>query len=59
MPSGIGAMVLGCVLIYTCMFATGYWIYGETMKGLIFTGIAIVAGLFLIKAWNRMKTDIL
>ncbi|MGJ8659339.1 sodium:solute symporter family protein [Cellulophaga fucicola] len=58
-PSGIGAMVLGCVLIYTCMFATGYWIYGETMKGLIFTGIAIVAGLFLIKAWNRMKTDIL
>ena len=58
-PSGIGAMVLGCVLIYTCMFATGYWIYGETMKGIIFTVIAIVAGLFLIKAWNKMKTDIL
>ncbi|TVZ08332.1 Na+/proline symporter [Cellulophaga sp. RHA_52] len=58
-PSGIGAMVLGCVLIYTCMFATGYWIYGETIKALIFTGIALVAGLLLIKAWNKMKSSIL
>lgn len=58
-PSGIGAMVLGCVLIYTCMFATGYWIYGETTKGIIFTGIALVAGVLLVKAWNKMKTNIL
>ncbi|MEP0213021.1 MAG: sodium:solute symporter family protein [Cellulophaga sp.] len=58
-PSGIGAMVLGCVLIYTCMFATGYWIYGETTKGIIFTGIALVAGFLLVKAWNKMKTNIL
>lgn len=58
-PSGIGAMVLGCVLIYTCMFATGYWIYGETTKGIIFTGIALVAGVLLVKAWNKMRTNIL
>ncbi|PKB42729.1 Na+/proline symporter [Cellulophaga sp. RHA19] len=58
-PSGIGAMVLGCVLIYTCMFATGYWIYGEKTKGIIFTGIALVAGFLLVKAWNKMKTNIL
>lgn len=58
-PSGIGAMVLGCVLIYTCMFAAGYWIYGETTKGIIFTGIALVAGVLLVKAWNKMKTNIL
>ncbi len=29
-PSGILAMLLGCVLIYSCMFTTGYGIYGET-----------------------------
>lgn len=58
-PSGIGAMILGCVLIYTCMFATGYWIYGQTMRAMIFTGIALVAGLLLIKAWNKMKSNIL
>ncbi|WP_077404262.1 sodium:solute symporter family protein [Cellulophaga omnivescoria] len=58
-PSGIGAMVLGCVLIYTCMFATGYWIYGQTTKGMLFTGVAILAGLLLIKTWSKMKKNIL
>jgi len=58
-PSGIGAMVLGCVLIYSCMFATGYWIYGETTRAMIITGIAIVAAFLLIRAWGKMKKDIL
>ncbi|MCK0158597.1 Na+:solute symporter [Cellulophaga sp. F20128] len=58
-PSGIGAMVLGCVLIYSCMFATGYWIYGKTTQAIIITVIAFVSGFLLIKAWNRMKDDIL
>lgn len=58
-PSGITAMILGCVLIYAIMFATGYWIYGETTLGLILTGVAIVSGILLIKAWNKMRTNIL
>tara|TARA_R110002049_G_scaffold305906_1_gene503494 strand:+ start:4804 stop:6615 length:1812 start_codon:yes stop_codon:yes gene_type:complete len=58
-PSGIGAMVLGCVLIYSCMFATGYWIYGKTTQAIIITAIALVSGFLLIKAWNKMKENIL
>lgn len=58
-PQGITAMLLGCVLIYTIMFATGYWIYGRTTPAMVLTGVAIVAGFLLIKAWNRMKEDIL
>ncbi|MGB5431018.1 sodium:solute symporter family protein [Eudoraea sp.] len=58
-PQGISAMVLGCVLIYTCMFATGYWIYGETKLAIILTVIAIVSGVLLAKVWNQMKEDIL
>jgi len=58
-PSGIAAMLLGCVLIYTCMFATGYWIYGDHTLALWLTGIAIVSGILLAKAWNRMKDTIL
>ncbi len=58
-PSGIGAMVLGCILIYTCMFATGSWIYGETTRAIILTVIAIVSGLLLAKAWNKIKKNIL
>ncbi|WP_373519667.1 sodium:solute symporter family protein [Pricia sp.] len=58
-PQGITAMLLGCVLIYSIMFATGYWIYGRTTPALILTGVAIVSAFLLIKAWNRMKEDIL
>lgn len=58
-PSGILAMLLGVVLIYTIMFATGHWIYGHTTSALIHTGIALVSGFALIKAWGKMKDDIL
>ncbi|CAZ95671.1 sodium:solute symporter family protein [Zobellia galactanivorans] len=58
-PQGITAMVLGCVLIYTIMFATGYWIYGRTESALWLTGIAVVSGILLIRAWGKMKENIL
>ncbi len=58
-PSGILAMLLGCVLIYSCLFATGYWIYGETTLALSTSVSAIVSGYLLIKIWNKIKTAVL
>ena len=58
-PSGISAMLLGCILIYTCMFATGYWIYGDHTLAIILTGLAVLSGFLLAKVWNRMKDSIL
>ncbi len=58
-PSGITAMLLGVALVYSLMFATGYWIYGRTTSALVLTGIAIVSGFLLLKAWGRMKENIL
>jgi hypothetical protein len=58
-PSGITAMLIGVVLIYTIMFATGYWIYGETTLALILTGVAVVSALLLIRTWGRLKSSIL
>ena len=58
-PSGITAMLLGCILIYSCMFATGYWIYGDTNYALALTAIAFVSGFLLIRTWNKMKTTAL
>ncbi len=58
-PSGITAMLLGVVLIYSIMFATGYWIYGRTTSAAILTAVAALSGFLLIKAWNRMKENIL
>lgn len=58
-PQGITAMLLGISLIYSIMFATGYWIYGRTTSALVLTGVALVTGYLLIKAWARMKDNIL
>ena len=58
-PAGISAMLVGCVLIYSCMFATGYWIYGRQPMAFILTGVAIISAILLIRLWNRMKEHIL
>lgn len=57
-PTAITAMLIGCILIYSCMFATGYWIYGENKLALILTTIAIVFGWLLSRVWNKMKKSI-
>ena len=58
-PSGILAMLIGCVLIYSCMFAMGYYIYGNHVKAFILTGVAFVSGWMLIKVWKKIKSSIL
>jgi len=58
-PSGILAMLLGCILIYSCMFTTGYWIYGETTLAITTTITAIVSGYLLIKTWSKIKATAL
>ena len=58
-PSGIVAMLIGCVLIYSCMFATGYWIYGEYNYAVPLTVTAIISGISLIRVWKKIKTTIL
>lgn len=58
-PSGILAMLLGCVLVYSSMFATGNWIYGnyELATGLTFT--VIISAWLLKRVWDRIKGDVL
>lgn len=58
-PAGISAMLTGCVLIYSCLFATGYYIYGDYVKALVITGIAIISALLLVKLWKRIRVNIL
>ena len=58
-PSGIIAMLLGCVLIYSTMFTTGYFIYGDYYYALTLGILAIVSGYFLIKVWKKISKNIL
>ena len=58
-PSGILAMLLGCGLIYSIMFATGYWIYGQYIQASAFTISSLIFGIFLIKIWKKIKVRVL
>ena len=48
-PKGIICMIIGCITIYSALFSTGYFIYGEISSALIFLLITIVSGLILFK----------
>ncbi|MFV0573050.1 MAG: sodium:solute symporter family protein [Xanthomarina gelatinilytica] len=58
-PSGILAMLVGCALIYSVMFATGYIIYGNYLNGLLLIGAALIFALLLMKLWKKIKVTIL
>ncbi|MDB4605636.1 Na+:solute symporter, partial [Flavobacteriaceae bacterium] len=58
-PSGILAMILGTILVYGCMFATGNWIYGNYTLASGLTLAVIVAGVLLLKVWKTLKKSIL
>jgi len=58
-PSGILAMLVGCAMIYSVMFATGYFIYGDYLHALLLTGASIIFGFMLVKLWKKIKVNVL
>tara|TARA_R110002073_G_scaffold14554_1_gene59299 strand:- start:73561 stop:75372 length:1812 start_codon:yes stop_codon:yes gene_type:complete len=58
-PNGIVAMLLGCVLIYSCLFAIGYFIYGEYTLAYSLTALAVVIAFLLKHVWKKVKGTIL
>ena len=58
-PSGIVAMLLGCVLIYSIMFCTGYFIYGDYQFAFPLLGISLVSAFLLTKIWKKIKVSVL
>ncbi|MBL7471490.1 sodium:solute symporter family protein [Robertkochia sediminum] len=57
-PAGIAATLVGCLVIYSSLFATGYWIYGRYTKAAILTALAIVGAVILTRLWKKIKTVI-
>ncbi len=48
LPTGILCMVASCLAVYSALFGTGYWIYGNTTLGAIFTAVCAVSVIVLI-----------
>ena len=46
-PLGILCMIFGCLMIYSALFSTGYFIYGFTFEAFVFLFFAIVFSILL------------
>lgn len=58
-PMGIVAMLIGCILIYSAMFTTGFIIYGQLTNALIGLSICVISGSVLLTVWKKIKGNVL
>ena len=56
-PWGILAMVIGCVVVYSALFATGNLIYGETGLGLALGAVTVIGAWIIFKLWGKFSTQ--
>ena len=59
LSSEIKAILLGCTMIYSILFATGHWIYGNIKTAISVTIIAAFSVYLLSKIWKTLKKDFL
>ncbi|WP_289031852.1 sodium:solute symporter family protein [uncultured Algoriphagus sp.] len=55
LPKEIGLMLIGSIMIYAALFATGFWIYGESLNGTIATIVSLVCGAVVIASWKKLR----
>lgn len=48
-------MVAGCFTVYSTLFATGFWIYGNHSSAMVATAIAVIGGISLFSIWRSLQ----
>lgn len=56
-PLEILSMLVGCVTVYSALFATGAWIYENTLNAWILTIITVIGGVFLFRVKDMIRAD--
>jgi len=54
-PRGLLAMLVGSMTVYSILFATGFWIYSNTVPAVILTVVAVVGAVFLIRLVAKLR----
>jgi len=48
-PQGIICMFIGCICIYSALFSTGYFIYGEYNSAFLFLAVTVISSFLLFR----------
>lgn len=54
LPTEVGLMLIGSIMVYAALFAVGFWIYSMTTYAIIATIIAAIGGIVIIKSWKSL-----
>ncbi len=55
LPTGMLAVFLGIVSVYSILFSIGFWLYANTLAATITSIVAAVSSFSLIRIWRRLK----
>ncbi|WP_026951928.1 sodium:solute symporter family protein [Algoriphagus mannitolivorans] len=50
----VGLMITGTFMVYSALFSTGFFIYGNVIPGTIAAIIALMGGLIILRSWKNM-----
>ena len=54
LPRELTAMFIGIFLVYSALFSTGFWLYGENTYALIGILITVACGIMLWRTWRKI-----
>lgn len=57
MPIQILCVFIGCIVIYSSLFAIGNFVYGNLLGGLVLLAIATAGTLFLFKSFSKLRVE--
>lgn len=57
MPIQILLVFIGCIVIYSSLFAIGNFVYGKNLYGFILLTIAGIGTYFLFKSFNKLRAN--
>ena len=52
-PTGILAMILGAMAIYSILFTIGMFLYGDIKLGFVFVGLSLASTFGMIWFWKN------
>ena len=59
LPNGILAMLIATAMVYSLLFATGKFLFGQTLIAAVLLIIALVSAYLLLRMWKKVGKEII